>query len=201
MTDNIEEILDQVFLPQFKDHLYTLLKGKRECKLFEENNNGNIHTKPYEININIPEDMENDDLILFKNIEQFKSEIKLFNQESPKDCDYILVNLSKKSAYLFELKDTSTSFKHIVHQLLAGKQWLSFFLFLLDGDEETPIQAKNNLLNNWNLTYTHAKYSPRPQLTGRNSSSYPTNLFENSILINKTRSSSIQLNHLTQVNK
>lgn len=191
---NINDIIKNVMSQSFQNHYVDIINTTKDVILHEENDDGLSKTTPYDITVKIPSTMNEDELVLFKNLESFKNELLFLGHTKPKDSDHILVNITQKKAYIFELKNTnSCSNDEIGQQLLSGKHWLYFFLFLLNADSERNITDEISILNEWQIYLTKIKYANRPHLITRHSASRPDYFKYIESIINDLNGSSIYL--------
>lgn len=191
---NMNDIIKNVMSQHFQSHYVDIINTTKDVILHEKNNNGLSKTSPYDITVKIPSTMNEDEIVLFKNLEIFKNELVFLGHTKPKDSDHILVNLTQKKAYIFELKDTnSCSNDEIGQQLISGKHWLYFFLFLLNADSERTITDEISILKEWQIYLTKIKYANRPHLITRQSANRPKYFKYIESIINDINGSSIYL--------
>lgn len=121
MTNTIiDEIVNQ-FTKHLKEDYFYIVEDKRSLLLIE--NKG----EKYEVKMSL--DSSNNKFLVIHRLEDLKSRDARYLKQSPKDCDYILLDLINKKIYIIELKNTPTTASEFQKQIDAGLNWLRHLLF------------------------------------------------------------------------
>lgn len=112
----------------FKEDYYCVKESPTVLELVEGKG------KPYKVSLKITR--SDSEFLIIKDIEKLKIQDATYIKQSPKDCDYIVIDLMKQVIFLIELKDTDITNTEMMKQLIAGEQWLRHILFCCQCEEE-----------------------------------------------------------------